>query len=325
MYKLFSATIFIVFLHSGISGQTCDNPTPLCGEVETQITEFSPSSFIGETIDSCLTGNQLSALRIHTTYLNSDEGVDVSISGLECSGAGLNMIVVAFDLLDPCTESLYTAVSGCISTTQAITFTTESLYTNTDYLILISDTTGIIDLPCGFNVEVSGEPLSIEACCPINIQFLESTDLEAMGGDGGLGYLWSPEEYVDNPSSYSVTATPPSTTLFEVTGFVEQCEYSDQVLVVVGTDVDVPNAFSPNGDNFNDTWKIQGLPSYTRSLITLYDRWGQEVLRSIGYPFAWDGKMRGKDVPTGTYYYVIELNEPGVDLDPIVGNVAVIR
>ena len=325
MYKLFSAAIFIVFLHGGISGQTCDNPTPLCGDEPTQITDFSPSSFIGQTIDSCLTGDQVTVLKFHTTYLNSDEGVDVSISGLESSGAELQMIVVAFSLLDPCNSSLYTAVSECVTTTQAVTFTTESLYTNTDYLILISYTLGIIELPCGFNVEVSGEPLSIEACCPMNIQFLESADLEVLGGDGGLGYVWSPEEYVDDPSSYSVTVTPPSTTSFEVTGFVEQCEYSDQVLVVVGTDVDVPNAFSPNGDSFNDTWKITGLPSYTRSLITLYDRWGQEVLRSIGYPFPWDGKMGGKDVPTGTYYYVIELNEPGVDLDPIVGNVAVIR
>ena len=106
---------------------------------------------------------------------------------------------------------------------------------------------------------------------------------------------------------------------------MEQCEYSDNVLVVVGTDVDVPNAFSPNGDSYNDTWKITGLPSYTRSLTTLYDRWGQEVFRSIGYPFAWDGKMQGKDVPAGTYYYVIELNVPGVNLEPIVGNVAIIR
>ena len=325
MSKLFTIAIFIVFLHGGTSAQTCDNPTPLCGEVETQTTEFSLSSFIGEAIDSCLTGDQVSVLKFHTTYLNSDEGVDVSISGLECSDIELNMIVVEFSLLEPCNSSLYTAVSECVTTTQEVTFTTESLYTNTDYLILISYTTGIIELPCSFNIEVSGEPLSIEACCPTNIQYLESVDLEVLGGDGGLGYIWSPEEYVDNPSSYSVTATPPSTTLFDVTGFVEQCEYLDQVLIVVGTDVDVPNAFSPNGDNYNDFWKITGLPSYTRSLITLYDRWGQEVFRSIGYPIAWDGKMGGKDVPTGTYYYVIELNEPGVDLDPIVGNVAVIR
>ncbi len=325
MYKFLSIAIFIAFLHGGFWAQTCDNPVPICGNTITQTTEFSPSSFVGQPIDSCLSGDQLTVLKFHTTYLNSEEGVDVSISDLECQGAELHILVVAFSLLDPCNSSLYTAVSECVATTQDVMFTTEQLFTNTDYLVLISHNTGIAQVPCAFNVEVSGEPLSIEACCPSNIQFLESADLEVEGGDGGLGYVWSPEEYVDNPSSYAVTATPPFTTSFVVTGFVEQCEYSDQVLVVVGTDVDVPNAFSPNSDGVNDRWKITGLPSYTRSLLTLYDRWGQEVFRSIGYPFAWDGMNRGSEVPAGTYFYVIDLNEPGVELDPIVGNVAVIR
>ena len=73
------------------------------------------------------------------------------------------------------------------------------------------------------------------------------------------------------------------------------------------------------------TGRSSGLSSYTRSKLTLYDRWGQEVFRSIAYPQAWNGKRRSNPVPAGTYYYVIELNEPGVELDPITGNVAVIR
>ena len=113
--------------------------------------------------------------------------------------------------------------------------------------------------------------------------------------------------------------------MFEVSGFVESCEYSDLVLVVVGTQIDVPNAFSPNGDNINDVWDITGLSSYTRSILTLYDRWGQQVLRSSAYPQPWDGSFNGQTVPAGTYYYVIELNEPGVNLEPLTGNVAVIR
>jgi gliding motility-associated-like protein len=315
--------LFVQYLSSITLAQTCDNPIEICGNEPTTIFDFVEMDFTGQAIDSCLTGGFLTAVRFHTTYLSSDEGVTISLSGVDCAGTVLRALVVEPNVLDPCNTLLYNAVSNCESSSEDFTFTTSDLFINTDYLILISIDTEAIK--CGFIIEAYGEPLSIEACCPTNIAYLESTTLEVMGGDGGLGYVWSPSKTVDNPTEYSVVVTPTTTTAYEVTGFVEQCEYSDQVLVVVGTDIDVPNAFSPNDDGINDYWKITGLSSYTRSRLTLYDRWGQEVLRSIAYPQPWNGKRSSNKVPAGTYYYIIELNEPGVDLDPITGNVAVIR
>jgi len=325
MYKLTFVAFFVALFPHITLAQTCDNPTEICGNESVPISSFELASFSGLDIDSCLTGNSVTVVRFHTTYLSSSEGVTISFSGLDCNGMTLEAIVVEPSALDPCNTILYNAVSECASSSEDFEITTSSLFVNTDYLVLISINTGIVPLPCDLTIYASGEPLSIEACCPANINYLESASLDVLGGNGGLGYVWSPAEYVDNPSAYSVIVTPPSTTVFEVIGFVEQCEYSDQVLIVVGTDIDVPNAFSPNDDGINDYWKITGLSSYTRSRLTLYDRWGQEVFRSIAYPNAWNGKRRSTQVPAGTYYYIIELNEPGVDLDPITGNVAVIR
>lgn len=121
------------------------------------------------------------------------------------------------------------------------------------------------------------------------------------------------------------TLSPYETTTFEVAGFVEGCAYSDAVLVAVGSPIEVPNAFSPNADNFNDTWDIFGLAQFDFSTIEVFDRWGQSVFRSVSYPNPWGGKFRGTDVPAGTYYYVIQLNEPNANLAPITGHVAVIR
>ena len=44
-------------------------------------------------------------------------------------------------------------------------------------------------------------------------------------------------------------------------------------------------------------------------IVKIYNRWGQELFSSSGYPMPWDGKYNGVDLPTATYYYVIELNE----------------
>ena len=319
----FLCALFVSGLSGTLLAQTCDNPIEICGNESVTIFDFIEMDFTGQAIDSCLTGGFLTVARFHTTYLSTDQGVTISLSGIDCSDAVLNVLVVEPSVLDPCNTMLYNAVSNCESSAVDFTITTTDLFINTDYLILILAATECI--PHGFTLEAYGEPLSIEACCPTNIEYLESTILEVMGGDGSLGYVWSPSETIDNPTEYSVVVTPTTTTAYEVTGFVEQCEYSDQVLVVVGTDIDVPNAFSPNDDGINDYWNITGLSSYTRSRLTLYDRWGQEVLRSIAYPQPWNGKRGSKQVPAGTYYYIIELNEPGVELDPITGNVAVIR
>ncbi len=320
----------IIAVFSALAGtlvlaQTCETPTPLCGDQVAQVLEFSPADLTGSPVSSCLQGDYMSVARFHTTFTNTTSGVTVHLSNVNCKGSALQAIVVLPNTLDFCDFSNFEAVSDCITTSNDVTFVTDNLYVNTDYLVLICYQSGIAPLDCELQIEVSGEPLSIQACCPTNIDFQESTELEVFGGDPGVGYLWTPSEFVDNPTSYSVTATPQYTTTFEVSGFVESCEYSDQVLVVVGTQIDVPNAFSPNGDNINDVWDITGLSSYTRSILILYDRWGQKILRSSAYPQPWDGTFNGQTVPAGTYYYVIELNEPGVGLEPLTGNVAVIR
>jgi len=69
----------------------------------------------------------------------------------------------------------------------------------------------------------------------------------------------------------------------------------------------IPNAFSPNGDGVNDRWEIDGLKPYPDCTVSVFNRWGQEVYKSIGYQNPWDGKYKGNPVPLATYYYVITL------------------
>ena len=78
--------------------------------------------------------------------------------------------------------------------------------------------------------------------------------------------------------------------------------------------MNVPNAFSPNNDGTNDTWEIEGLDSYDQASVQVYNRWGQLVYNRSGEYTPWDGtNKQGKDLPVGTYYYVIKLNQPGKD------------
>lgn len=325
MFKkiLFTGLLFTAALASAL-GQTCENPTPICGGEVVDAGTYETIDFSGSGIDTCLTGDLYTVIRFHTSYYETSEGVQVDISNVVSQGL-ISAIVVEANPLDYCDIAQYSSVSECYSFSGDLSFTTSDLFINTDYLIILASNSTDDPFGTSVSVGVSGAPFTMEACCPTNIGFLESAELSVVGGDPGVGYSWTPANFVDDPSSHAVTVTPQFTTIFNVVGFVENCQYSDDVLIVVGTEIDVPNAFSPNDDNINDFWDITGLSSYIRSRLTLYDRWGQVVLRSVAYTTPWDGKYNGQDVPAGTYYYVIELNEPGVDLEPITGNVAVIR
>ncbi len=60
----------------------------------------------------------------------------------------------------------------------------------------------------------------------------------------------------------------------------------------------IPNGITPNNDNYNDTWVIEGCENCE---VYIYNRWGNKVYYSENYDNSWDG---GKN-PSGAYYYVI--------------------
>lgn len=75
--------------------------------------------------------------------------------------------------------------------------------------------------------------------------------------------------------------------------------------------LDVPSAFTPNGDMANDTWKIIPLSEeeqYAGALIRVYNKEGILVYEGVGFEQEWDGRYRGELLPAGTYYYTIDLN-----------------
>ena len=86
----------------------------------------------------------------------------------------------------------------------------------------------------------------------------------------------------------------------------------------------IANTITPNGDNVNDTWKIDEALAYPNIEIEIFDRWGKLVWRSSrGYSENWDGRnMNGKELPMDSYFYVIDLND-GTEL--INGTITIIR
>jgi gliding motility-associated-like protein len=67
----------------------------------------------------------------------------------------------------------------------------------------------------------------------------------------------------------------------------------------------LPNAFTPNGDGRNDTFRPLHACEMTQFQMAIYDRYGEMVYRSNSPDEGWDGTFRGNRVPTGNFVWMV--------------------
>jgi gliding motility-associated-like protein len=82
--------------------------------------------------------------------------------------------------------------------------------------------------------------------------------------------------------------------------------------IEVKIDLDIPNAFTPNGDNVNDTWRVQMLnrDKLVRATIKVYNKHGLLLYEADGLEKNWDATFNGERLPADTYYYTIFIKLP---------------
>lgn len=90
------------------------------------------------------------------------------------------------------------------------------------------------------------------------------------------------------------------------------CEETE-VVVQVGDEslCDIPSIFTPNNDGINDFFVIQCLSSgdYPNNKLVIFNQNGSEVFYSEPYDNDWQGQYKGKDLPVGTYFYILDFGD----------------
>ncbi|RRC99140.1 gliding motility-associated C-terminal domain-containing protein [Prevotella sp. OH937_COT-195] len=94
----------------------------------------------------------------------------------------------------------------------------------------------------------------------------------------------------------------------------DRIEYTDEYwnetepikVTISESSLDMPNAFSPNGDGYNDIYKAKTYKSIIEFHAYIFNRWGQKLYEWDTPEGGWDGTFNGKDVKQGTYFVLVK-------------------
>ena len=90
----------------------------------------------------------------------------------------------------------------------------------------------------------------------------------------------------------------------------------------------VSGGFSPNNDGIDDTWIIKR-PYGAQVAVKVFNRWGNEVYSNANYQNDWRGigvnNFLGRNIPEGTYFYLVEATDQDGTLLKLNGSLTVVR
>ncbi|PKP39857.1 MAG: hypothetical protein CVT98_00230, partial [Bacteroidetes bacterium HGW-Bacteroidetes-15] len=206
-----------------------------------------------------------------------------------------------------------------IGTTNSITVLPSIVGSNC-YVFQVNGTNaGCVDRD---TVCINAQPLPT-ANAGIDVTIIEG-NATVLNASGGGSYSWSPSIGLSDTSVANPIANPIITTTYTVTvTSAFGCVASDSVVVTVLPKIVFPNGITPNGDGSNDVWIIDFIEEFPNNVVEIYNRWGELLFHADGYKQNWNGTYKGKELPIGTYYYIIELND-GIT-KPFTGPITILR
>jgi gliding motility-associated-like protein len=160
----------------------------------------------------------------------------------------------------------------------------------------------------------------------VEVKRNESIIIDILANDMGISDITPEVTLIYHPTQGTAVINPDNTVTYtpdldyfgadELTYRVcSQYGQCSEAVVSIDVKIDkfrIPEGFSPDGDGINDRFEIIGIEIFNQVKIRIYNRWGNLVYQSERYQNDWDGKSNasmaiGSTLPTGTYYYTIEI------------------
>ncbi|TAI47570.1 T9SS type B sorting domain-containing protein [Flagellimonas allohymeniacidonis] len=205
-----------------------------------------------------------------------------------------NSILVAFEDQSVTSDVLY-----ALDSTDPADMQLTSDFTNIapgDHFLTIAHSNGCINT-VDFTIQ-GFEPLTL-VLENSNINEITAT---ATGGLEDYTFIFGDvDNGTDNTFIINRTDTYPVTVIDQ-----NGCEVTMEIFMEF-IDIEIPDFFTPDGDNLNDYWLPDNLEAFPNVLMIIFDRYGRELYR-MGYgDSGWNGIYNNSELPTGDYWYIIKL------------------
>lgn len=203
----------------------------------------------------------------------------------------------------------------------------------TNYQVIGYDNMGCYKDTGYVKVTVFPQP-TVDAGADKKINVGLPTELTATVSNDVNRINWSPTDGSFRYDNATITVKPQQNTEYTVeVKNRDGCTAKDKVTVFVlcdGTNVFIPNAFSPNGDGVNDVFYLRGTGLYKIKSLVIFDRWGQPIFQKKSFDsndisVGWDGTYKGNKVNADVYVYSVEIICNNTTVLSYNGNVALIR
>lgn len=145
---------------------------------------------------------------------------------------------------------------------------------------------------------------------------------------GANQYEWWPREYFSDPSGSTSKVSLTRTSLIYVRGTIPNgCTGTDSLQIRFDNEswVQIPNAFTPNGDGVNDNIRPIIVCNFFFLEFAIYNRWGQQVFFDVANNAPWNGTFNGRECEAGIYYYYVKGKDASGKLITLKGDIALIR
>lgn len=153
--------------------------------------------------------------------------------------------------------------------------------------------------------------------------FVGDTTLISAEGEGTI--LWSPPEYINCINCANALVSPPNNFVYTATlTDINSCKISKDILINYDPLIYVPNTFTPDGDEYNNTFHAVA-NNVSEFNMLIFNRWGEIIFESTSIDQQWNGNYNGHQALDDVYVWKIKYADlNGIEYE-LVGHVTLLR